>query len=62
MKDTKVKFELNKSGLIALMQSQMMMDEVLSVAHSVGEVDTSYIAYDRAQAIVKVEGGKINAD
>lgn len=56
MKDTKVKFKLNKSGIRALLQSQMMMDAVQNQARSQGEVDHSFVGFDRVQVIVKTEG------
>lgn len=61
MNDTKVKFKLNKSGVRALLQSQMMMDAVEDQARSQGEIDHSYVGFDRVQVVVKTEGSP-NAD
>ena len=56
MKDTKVKFKTNSSGIRALLQSQMMMDAVQNQARSQGEVDHSFVGFDRVQVIVRTEG------
>ena len=56
MKDTKVKFKPNSSGIRALLQSQMMMDAVQDQARSQGEVDHYFVGFDRVQVIVKTEG------
>ena len=56
MKDTKVKFKPNSSGIRALLQSQMMMDAVQNQARSHGEVEHSFVGFDRVQVIVKTEG------
>ncbi len=56
MKDTKVKFKPNSSGIRALLQSQMMMDAVQNQARSQGEVEHSFVGFDRVQVIVKTEG------
>lgn len=56
MKDTKVKFKPNSSGIRALLQSQMMMDAVENQARSQGEVEHSFVGFDRVQVIVKTEG------
>ena len=56
MKDTKVKFKPNSSGIRALLQSQMMMDAVQNQARSQGEVERSFVGFDRVQVIVKTEG------
>ena len=56
MKDTKVKFKPNSSGIRALLQSQMMMDAVQDQARSQGEVEHSFVGFDRVQVIVKTEG------
>lgn len=61
MSDTKVKFELNKSGVRALLQSQMMMDEMMRQAAGHGEIDSNYVGFDRVQVVVKTEGSA-NAD
>lgn len=56
MKDTKVKFKPNSSGIRALLQSQMMMDAVENQARSQGEIDHSFVGFDRVQVIVRTEG------
>lgn len=56
MKDTKVKFKPNSSGIRALLQSQMVMDAVQNQARSQGEVEHSFVGFDRVQVIVKTEG------
>ena len=56
MKDTKVKFKPNSYGIRALLQSQMMMDAVENQARSQGEVEHSFVGFDRVQVIVKTEG------
>ena len=56
MNDTKVKFKPNSSGIRALLQSQMMMDAVENQARSQGEVEHSFVGFDRVQVIVKTEG------
>lgn len=56
MSDTKVKFELNRSGVRDVLQSQMMMDAIMAEAQKVGEVDSSYVGFDRVQVVVKQEG------
>lgn len=50
-----VKIKLNKSGIIALLQSQDMMDGIRSIAIREGEIDTEYVGFDRVQIIVKKE-------
>lgn len=56
----KVRIELNKEGLIGLLQSQEMMDGISNISLKEGEIDTSYVGFDRVQVIVKKEDG--NAD
>lgn len=56
MSDTKVRFELNRSGVRDVLQSQMMMDAIMAEAQKVGEVDSSYVGFDRVQVVVKQEG------
>ena len=56
MSDTKVRFELNRSGVRDVLQSQMMMDAIMDEAQKVGEVDSSYVGFDRVQVVVKQEG------
>ena len=56
MSDTKVRFELNRSSVRDVLQSQMMMDAIMAEAQKVGEVDSSYVGFDRVQVVVKQEG------
>lgn len=56
MSDTKVEFKLNRSGVRDVLQSQMMMDAIMAEAQKVGEVDSSYVGFDRVQVVVKQEG------
>jgi len=56
LSDTKVRFELNRSGVRDVLQSQMMMDAIMAEAQKVGEVDSSYVGFDRVQVVVKQEG------
>ena len=53
------KIELNDSGIIKLLKSQMMMDAVMGTAERIGEVDSSFVGIDRVHVIVKESG---NAD
>lgn len=52
MKD-KAKFELDKAGVRSILRSQMMMDAVMEIAPSQGEIDTSYVGTNRVHVIVK---------
>lgn len=52
---SKVKIKLNKSNVKAILQSQMMMDATQKAAEKQGEVDTSYVGFDRVQVVVKKE-------
>lgn len=58
---SKVKVKLNYANVGKLLKSQMMMDAVQEAAGSQGEIDTSFVGYDRVQVIVKTEGND-NAD
>lgn len=60
MKNSKVKIKLNSSGIREVLKSQMMMDAVMDVAESEGEIETSFVGFDRVQVIVNTEEG--NAD
>lgn len=57
----KVKVKLNYANVGKLLKSQMMMDAVQEAALSQGEIDTSYVGYDRVQVVVKTEENN-NAD
>ena len=60
MRDSKVKIKLNSSGIREVLKSQMMMDAVMDVAEGQGEIETSFVGFDRVQVIVKTEDN--NAD
>ena len=60
MNDTKVRIKLNSSGIRALLQSQMMMDGIMDQAASQGEIDATYVGFDRVQVVVKKQEGESN--
>ena len=62
MNDTKVRVKLNSSGIRALLKSQMMMDGIMDQAASQGEIDATYVGFDRVQVVVKKQEGESNAD
>lgn len=49
----KVTIKLNKTGIRRILQSEMMMQAVTNVAEHKGEVDKSFVGFDRVQVIVK---------
>ena len=51
----KVKIKLNKANIRTLLQSEMMMNAVMNVAKTKGEVENSYVGFDRVQVVVKEE-------
>lgn len=53
------KIELNSSGIREVLKSQMMMDAVMAEATKHGEIDSSFVGFDRVHVIVKESG---NAD
>lgn len=53
----KVTIKLNSPGIRRLLQSDEMMKAVENVAQSQGEVDTTYVGFDRVQVVVKKEEG-----
>ena len=53
MSDTKVKVKLNSSGIRAVLQSQFMMDAITAEAEKIGEIDSSFVGFDRCHVIVK---------
>lgn len=53
--------KLNSPGIRRLLQSDEMMQGVMNVAQSQGEIDTSFVGFDRVQVIVKKEERE-NAD
>lgn len=53
----KVKVKLNKTNVRKVLQSQMMMDATKQVAiDHYGEIDSSFVGFDRVQVVVKKEG------
>lgn len=51
---TVTKVELNKSGVIALLQSESIMQELEKVAEAqLGEIDTTFVGFDRCHVICK---------
>ena len=53
------KIELNKSGIISLLQSQPVMDTLERVAEEqIGEIETTFVGFDRCHVICKVTGGQ----
>lgn len=57
----KATIKLNSPGIRRLLQSDEMMQGVMNVAQSQGEIDTSFVGFDRVQVIVKKEERE-NAD
>ena len=53
---------MNSSGIRALLKSQMMMDGIMDQAASHGEIDATYVGFDRVQVVVKKQEGESNAD
>lgn len=52
------KIELNSSGIIKLLQSREIMDELEKVAvDQYGEIESSYVGFDRCHVICKDTGG-----
>ena len=60
MNDSKVEVKLNSSGIREVLQSDFMMNAVMDVAATQGEIETSFVGFDRVQVIVNTEEG--NAD
>lgn len=61
MKDTKGKFELNQSGVRAMLQSDMMMNAIRKVAEQYGEVTSTYVGINRVNVEIKKDEG-VNFD
>lgn len=51
-----VTIKLNSPGIRRLLQSDEMMHGIMREAEKKGEVDTSFVGFDRVQVIVKEEG------
>ena len=60
MNDSKVKIKLNSSGIREVLKSDFMMDAVMDAAEKQGEIETSFVGFDRVQVIVRTE--ESNAD
>ncbi len=60
MRDSKVKIQLNSTGIREVLKSQFMMDAVMNVAEDQGDIETNFVGFDRVQVIVKTENN--NAD
>ena len=56
MNDSKVSVKLNSSGIKEVLKSDFMMSAILSEAEKQGEVETSFVGFDRCHAIVKESG------
>lgn len=52
-----VKFVLDRSGVREVLRSDMMMSAVKASAVAEGEIDTSFVGFDRVQVIVKQGDG-----
>lgn len=50
-----IKIKLNKTNIKAILQSEMMMDATKDTAVKEGQIDTSFVGFDRVQVIVKKE-------
>lgn len=51
----KATIKLNSQGIRRLLQSDEMMQAVMNVAETKGEIETSFVGFDRVQVIVKEE-------
>lgn len=54
LKVTKVK--LNSKGVRALLQSEEVRQELLRQGRQMGEVESSYVGFDRVHVVVKEPG------
>ena len=52
MKNSKVKVKLKKSGVIEVLKSQFMMDAVMNEAEKLGEIESSFVGFDRCHVVV----------
>ena len=52
MKNSKVKVKLNSSGVVEVMKSQFMMDALMNEAEKLGEVESSFVGFDRCHVLV----------
>ena len=53
MRDSKVRVYLPRAKMKTFWQSQMAMDAVMDEAEAIGDVETSFVGFDRVQVIVK---------
>lgn len=51
----KVKVKLYKNNVKGILQSEMMMEAIKQAAVRQGEIDSSFVGFDRVQVIVKKE-------
>lgn len=52
MKNSKAKVKLKKSGVIEILKSQFMMDAVMNEAEKLGEIESSFVGFDRCHVVV----------
>lgn len=52
MKNSKVKVKLKKSGVIEVLKSQFMMDAIMNEAEKLGEIESSFVGFDRCHVVV----------
>jgi hypothetical protein len=60
LKNSKVKVKLKSSGVVEVLKSQFMMDALLNEAERHGEVDSSFVGFDRCHVIVRKDKGDDN--
>jgi len=53
LKDTKVKIKLNSAGIKEVLKSQFMMDTIMAEGEKKGEIETSFVGFDRCHVVVK---------
>ena len=52
MKDSKVKIKLNSSGIKEVLKSQFMMDAIMAEGEKQGDIETSFVGFDRCHVVV----------
>lgn len=52
---SKTKIKLHKQNIKAILQSEMMMEATKQAAEKQGNIDSSFVGFDRVQVIVKKE-------
>ena len=50
-----MKVKLNSTGIKEVLKSQFMMDAIMNEGEKLGEVETSFVGFDRCHAIVRSE-------